>query len=70
MEVRADRRGWLGPVCGRGRSLPRRFRCSGRGRPCAPNRLALGFVGGLPQINKVAGEVGPRRGIGMVRSNQ
>ena len=25
--------------------LPRRFRCSGRGRPCAPGRLAAGDLG-------------------------
>lgn len=25
--------------------LPRRFRCSGRGRPCAPVRLAIGDLG-------------------------
>ncbi len=27
--------------------LARRFRCSGRGRPCAPGRLAIGFGGAV-----------------------
>ena len=34
-------RGW-GRLLGLGRSLPRGFRCSGRGRLCAPGPLGLG----------------------------
>ena len=33
---------WLRWLRGWGRSLPRGFRCSGRGRSCAPGPLALG----------------------------
>ena len=51
-------RTWRGPAAGshpiaqRG-LLPRRFRCSGRGRPCAPGRLALGF----PRLRWLPGSV-------------
>ena len=39
--------------------LPRRFRCSGRRRPCAPGRLAAGDMGSCDCKHRYPAEVAP-----------